>query len=174
MTEGIETKRLFLRSPCPTDAGAIAAGLGNFNVTRFLTRVPFPYAESDAVDWLSLVEAKKPEQREFVIEHAGDGVIGVIGFDSELGYWLAEPFWGRGLMTEAGAAALRWYFSTTDAQSIASGAHEDNPASLRVQHKLGFEVVGSEVRHSVSRGTDILHVVTSLTRESFAQKGYLS
>ena len=174
MIEELSTKRLTLRSPRRGDAPSIAAGLGNFNVTRFLTKVPFPYTEQDAGDWIDRVSSYPPSQEAFVIEQDEAGVIGVIGLESELGYWLAEPHWGHGYATEAAAAALAWYFATVNAESIASGAHEDNPASLNVQRKLGFEITGERTDFSISRRQDVRIVRTTLTRAIFERKGYLS
>jgi RimJ/RimL family protein N-acetyltransferase len=174
MTYEIETERLFLRAPRLGDASAIAKGLNNFNVARFLTKVPFPYAEQDAENWISSLSENAPEHRAFVVERDDTGVIGVIGLESELGYWLAESHWGNGYATEAAAATLHWYFDATRAESITSGAHEDNPASLNVQRKLGFEVTGNQTKFCVSRNTDILLVKTFLTRAAFERTGALS
>ncbi len=168
---GISTPRLYLRAPRRVDASAIATGLNNFNVTRFLTKVPFPFAASDALDWMSGLDA---EHIAFVVIHEGDGVIGVIGLENELGYWFAEPFWGQGYATEAAGAALDWYFSTTGATAIASGAHEDNPASLNVQKKLGFEITGSRTDFCRSRNHEVVVITTLLTQSAFARRGILS
>ena len=174
MTDAITTSRLTLRPPRPEDAPAIAAGIGNFNVTRFLTKVPFPYAVEDAQGWIAGLDTAPETHRAFVITRYELGPIGVVGLESELGYWLAEPYWGRGYATEAAAAALAWYFGATDAVSIGSGAHEDNPASLHVQDKLGFIVSGERSDFSVSRNKPVRVVTTTLTRAAFEAKGYLS
>ncbi len=174
MIEELSTQRLMLRPPCMDDAVAIASGLNNFNVTRFLTKVPFPYAEQDARDWISGLSEAPAGHRAFIVEKDDAGAIGVVGLENELGYWLAEPHWGHGYATEAAAAALVWYFGITDAESIGSGAHADNPASLNVQRKLGFEITGDRTDFSVSCNRDVRVVTTTLTRSAFRQRGYLS
>lgn len=143
-------------------------------MTRFLTRVPFPYAEADARNWIESLQDRVPTERAFVVARDGEGVIGAIGLKSELGYWFAEPYWGQGYATEAASAALEWYFDATNAKSITSGAHEDNPASLNVQRKLGFVVIGSKSAFSVSRNAEVRIVKTLLTRSTFTPRGTLS
>jgi RimJ/RimL family protein N-acetyltransferase len=174
MTYEIETERLFLRAPRMADAPAIARGLANYNVTRFLSRVPFPYDEDLAEAWISGLPDNRADHAVFVVEHGGAGVIGAVGVESELGYWFAEEHWGHGYATEAGRGILAWHFANIEAQSVPSAAHVDNPASLNVQRKLGFEIIGREKRLAVSRGEDVEHIDTLLTRSAFEQTGALS
>lgn len=174
MSFEIETERLFLRSPRMGDAPTIAAGLDNYSVARFLSRVPYPYFEADAVAWLSELKDNVPEHAVFAIERQGAGLIGVISIEPELGYWIAEDHWGQGFATEAGRAVLSWHFANSDSRSVSSGAHHDNPASLNVQRKLGFVVTGRETRMVLSRREEVEHVATTLTREAFAQMEVLS
>src|SRR5204863_5466253 len=61
---------------------------------------------------------------------------------AELGYWIAPPLWGRGLMTEAAQAVMRCGFETIGLHKITVGCLADNAASRRVIEKLGFRLVG--------------------------------
>ncbi len=174
MSYEIETKRLFLRAPRMDDVPVIAAGLDNYSVTRFLSRVPYPYFEADAIAWLSGLPENTPDWAAFAIERPDAGLIGVISIENHLGFWLAEAHWGQGYATEAGRAILEWHFANSDATGIVSAAHYDNPASLNVQRKLGFVVTGSEMRMVVSRREEVEHIDTMLTREAFERLGVLS
>ena len=108
----LHTRRLVLRQPRPDDAPRIVKFLNNFAVSGKLSRVPYPYKLSDAEWWLGNWRADKPVgETGFTIDLPGEGLIGHCGFHPDLpgtviGYWLAEPFWNRGFMSEAAAAAI--------------------------------------------------------------------
>ena len=67
------------------------------------------------------------------------------GRTAEIGYWLAEPFWGRGIVTDAVRALVPVAFEQTDIVRIQAGIFSNNPASMRVLEKCGF------VREAVHR-----------------------
>lgn len=58
--------------------------------------------------------------------------------ECELGYWIGKPFWGQGLIPEAGEALLRHAFENLGMRAIWCGYYEGNTKSKRVQEKLGF------------------------------------
>jgi RimJ/RimL family protein N-acetyltransferase len=107
---------------------------------------PHPYTVDDAEEWVQLAGAQRP-QTDFAIEF--DGVaVGGVGFEpktdvfrktGEIGYWLGEPFWGRGICTEAVRAATRWGLEALGYQRIYAGVFSSNPASMRVLEKAGYE-----------------------------------
>lgn len=172
----LETRRLILRQPRPEDAPRTARLLNNFAVSGKLSRVPYPYKLSDAEWWISRWRADKPAgETNFFIELPGEGLIGNCGLHPEsgttvIGYYLGEPYWNRGFMTEACAAALSWYFDVTPAPSIASGVFAFNKASLAIQKKLGFTETGTTYRLCLARGEEVRHIDTELTRDVWAQR----
>lgn len=185
----IRTGRLTLRKPEARDAEAIAEALGNYRVAKMLTRVPQPYHLEDAEDWLASIEAPGSETWIFAITLGGvrailtpeieaangnvsDRLIGVISIEwSEagdrtgwhLGYWLAEDHWGKGIMTDAVNAVIARFFSVMMGETLFSSVMADNPASLRIQGKLGFAVTGVEDAYSASRATGVRLITTELT-----------
>lgn len=169
----IETERLQLRRPAMTDAPRIAELLNNINVAGNLARVRLPFTEADTAEWLPRkVATSDPHEMAWLITSEADGVIGTVGFHRDgantiLGYWLGEPFWGRGYMTEAVRAALHRFFGTTDAQSIQSGVFHFNMASLAVQYKFGFVENGRSEVFCLARGINVEHIDTELTRDDF-------
>jgi RimJ/RimL family protein N-acetyltransferase len=171
MTLELHTERLILRPQTRDDIDGIAAGLGDFEVTRWLTVVPFPYTRRDAQEWVDRLTPVSTERAIFSIDLPGTGFIGTVTIMDELGYWLARLHWGHGYMTEAARALVGWYFAEKPASVILSGAHEDNGASLAVQRKLGFVATGTSSRHVRSQGRDITHIETRLTPEAFALAG---
>src|SRR5690554_3599472 len=128
----IETKRLVLRRPRLRDAPRIATLLNNFEVTKNLARVPHPYTLNMAVDWLMRQKREwNPDMVTFAICDRRVGVMGFCGMhregrETEIGYWLGEPYWGKGYMSEAVQAVISWYFATSGSQKLVSGVFHFN------------------------------------------------
>lgn len=169
----IETKRLRMRPIVLSDAEDVAIALSDFEVTKNLSRVPYPYRESDAVEWINMQPKNPaPQNTNFVVRGHTGKFCGVVGFDAgevgpELGYYLARPLWGKGFMSEAASAAIAWLFDQTDEAAIVSGAYLFNPASLAIQYKLGFEKSHVEDRSCISQNQTFLLQVTKLDRKNF-------
>jgi RimJ/RimL family protein N-acetyltransferase len=173
----LRTERLVLRPPRLSDAEAVARGLDNFGVAGNLARVPYPYGLEDARHWLRTRREGLPaEETGFAITvDGGETYIGQVGFHREgldpvIGYWLAEPWWGKGIMTEAAGAAIDWFFAASAAPAIRSGVFAFNQASLNVQKKLGFVEISRSVRHCLARRADLSHIDTELTRARWAER----
>jgi RimJ/RimL family protein N-acetyltransferase len=107
---------------------------------------PFPYALEDGMKWLGCVIDKEPVC-EFAIA-TEEHMIGCVGVQpmkdvysvsAEIGYWVAEPFWGRGIATRAIVAASIYAMETLDHSRIQARVFSSNPASARVLEKAGFE-----------------------------------
>ena len=167
----IRTKRLILREPTLDDAPCYALGVGEYEVARYLTPVPYPYSLAMAVDWLRQVRPATPERSLLVIDLPGKGVIGCVSLLNELGFWIARPHWNRGYATEAATALLDWHFAGCDGEVVVSSAHHDNNASLAVQKKLGFVTTGREMRFSHTLQHNVDHVVTALSRHDWQLRG---
>lgn len=96
--------------------------------------------------------------------------LGRPGAKASLGYWLGQSYWGKGYMSEAAGLVLDWFFSVSDAQTIESGALDENPASLKVLAKLGF---GRGVRrdlHIRARGAAMPSTRVFLDRKDFVAR----
>jgi RimJ/RimL family protein N-acetyltransferase len=168
----IATERLLLRPVTEPDIDAIVAGIGDFEVSKMLARVPWPYGRDDALSFLAATREAGGRNIALTIAD-GDGVVGGLGLtglrsEREFGYWLAKPAWGKGYATEAGRAFLAYLFDEAGLDLVRSGVFHDNPASLRVQAKLGFERIGTHMVRCLARGHDVEHVDTILTRERHA------
>jgi RimJ/RimL family protein N-acetyltransferase len=74
---------------------------------------------------------------------------------AEIGYWLGEPFWGRGIITKALAAMTKYAFSNFDLIRLYAYVFETNPASMRVLEKAGYKLEG-RLRKSVIKDGQIL------------------
>jgi len=171
----IATQRLLLRPPSEVDRDAIVDEIDDGDVVRMLARVPFPYTREDALAFVKSARdsAARGTGVNLVITE-NDLAIGCIGLAdlrrvNELGYWLGRVHWHQGLATEAATDFLEWCFDKLGIDVVRSGAFFDNPASLRVQLKLGFETVGTSHRPSLARGYAVEHIDTILTRARFAE-----
>lgn len=174
----IRTERLLLRPLRPGDAERIFVAFNNWEVVRRLAAPPWPYTIEDTRAFVAkrIAFRSEPTEALHVIQLA-NAVIGGIdctprsrqqpGAIPVLGYWLAQPFWGRGYMTEAARAFVEALFVSGIGEKIRSGAFVDNSASLRVQEKLGFVRVGESLLFCNPRGAEFPHIDTVLTRDAF-------
>lgn len=170
MNVTLHTPRFILRQPQMDDAEPIARYLNDFAVSGNLARVPFPYHLSDAKAWLNTRRADlPPEATNFAIDLPDQGLVGQVGFHQGaegpiIGYWLGQPFWNRGIMTEAVIASLDWLFSVSDAPAVYSGVFHFNAASLAIQTRLGFTQTGRSTLLCLARGAEVEHIDTIMTR----------
>lgn len=134
MTDQLTTERLTLRVPRMEDAAAITSLVGDLDVSRWLTRVPHPYTLADARHFISQFEGRR--HNTFVI-CVGDQIVGCIGTESDLGYWLGKNHWGRGYASEAAQAVVQRHFHQGHPE-LQSGHFVENLASRHVLGKLGF------------------------------------
>jgi [ribosomal protein S5]-alanine N-acetyltransferase len=166
----LESERLILRPPRPSDIAAMTVWLGDYDVAKNTSRVPHPYGEDDAEAFVACA----PEGR-FVIARKQDGLfLGCVGLhpesDFEFGYWLGKPFWGRGYATEAAQRLVRYAFEVLGQASVHAGWFHDNPASGHVLAKLGARHNGSHMRECLARGVPVLCHDMLLTRADFLRQ----
>ena len=155
------TPRLTLRPGWPEDAPALAAAIGHDAVATKLSRLPWPYTEQHAAEWLG-ARRELPDLSLHILTHdaprprlvGGIGLHGA-GEAQELGYWLTPSAWGRGYATEAGRAVVDIARHALGLKRLVSACFIDNPASARVLAKLGFRESGRELRSCLARGEDV-------------------
>ncbi len=173
----IETARLVLRPFTADDVPAMVAGLDNFAVARNTGRVPFPYGEDEARAFLKRVaEDDTPSvHRAIALRSAPERLIGGIGLvtdtprRAELGYWLTEPLWGRGLITEAARAFTDHAFGHCGFATLLASVHIGNEASRRILLRLGFAPLGEGTSFSQARGEDVPVEFMELERRRWRQ-----
>jgi RimJ/RimL family protein N-acetyltransferase len=170
----IETQRLLLKPLADADAEQIVVKINTYGISKNLARVPFPYALSDAHEFL--VWARKLDGRSAFmtlrLKSAPEELIGVISYDwledkqhSDLGYWMVQEHWGKGLMSEAAIAMVDHAFTVSGLQKLSSCFFNDNPASGKVLARAGFEVVGPCTHFSKAQNKDVPVTLMKLTRE---------
>jgi len=169
LTMFARTERLLLRPGWPEDAAALATAIGDEGIIRNLASAPWPYGESDAHSFLSSwAAAALPRFLMVQRTAARPRIIGCIGIDpmedgsTELGYWVARPYWGLGYATEAGRHMIE-LARTLGIQQLSASHFVDNPASGSVLRKLGFRPTGRTVERS-SKGRSAPSPVTEYAR----------
>jgi RimJ/RimL family protein N-acetyltransferase len=152
-----------VRSWRPADAEPLARHADNRKVwINLRDAFPHPYTLRDARDFIRSVVQRTPETM-FAIA-VDDEPIGGIGFvlhpdvervSAEIGYWLGEPFWGRGIASEALAAVTRYAIDTHALTRIYAVPFAWNAASCRVLEKAGY-VLEARLRHSAVKDGQLL------------------
>jgi ribosomal-protein-alanine N-acetyltransferase len=155
----LETERLWLRPFVEDDVDALFAVARNPNVTRFTTWEAHRTPDDTLTFLRDYAHARYlegvPDAYALVLKDGG-ALIGGAGARwatkanhcMEFGYWLAEPYWGRGLATEAGRALVAHVFATYDVERVQAHFIEGNHASGRVMEKLGMVFEGAH-RHAL-------------------------
>ncbi|MEM6496179.1 MAG: GNAT family N-acetyltransferase [Pseudomonadota bacterium] len=173
----LNANRVALRLLEPDDASAMTTMMQNWNVLRMLSSPPHPYRLADAEEFIASrrEQGNTPEDCTFavVVDSALAGVISIepnTKDQPELGYWLGEGFWGKGLMSEAVELMVDRFFETSQAGALYCAAFIENPASIRIQEKVGFTQLGETEIFSKSRDCKIKSVATRLTRDEFERQ----
>lgn len=153
----LETERLILRRPEERDIPAIIAIAGDLEVSRHLSRVPYPYTEADAHFFLA--EVVPHEWTWGITLRPLDTLVGMVGLTpeadpdtAELGYYVDRRHWGKGIATEAGRRVIQYGLDVLKLRRITSGHFHSNPASGRVLGKLGFFPTGQGERSCLATG----------------------
>lgn len=142
----IPTPSALLRPWRVGDAGSLARYADNPHIARCMRDLfPSPYRPEDAIRFI-IMATSSSRNIHLAIEVGGEaaGGIGIHRLEdvwcgtAEIGYWLAEPCWGRGIVTDAVRALMPVAFSLPGLVRLQAGVFSGNPASMRVLEKCGF------------------------------------
>jgi ribosomal-protein-alanine N-acetyltransferase len=135
-------------------------------------RFPHPYTRKDAEEWTGRCQSGQMRSLEFAIDLDGEA-IGGLGFEprqdvnrltAEIGYWLGQPFWGKGIATAAVKEGTRRAFAELSIERIEAGVFEWNHASARVLEKAGFIFEGRLRRSIIKDGRIADRLIYALVR----------
>src|SRR3979490_1839526 len=153
----LETERLMLRRPTLADVKAIALLANDRRIAENTRRLPHPYLQDHAVEFIRAMAADSHETV-FLIEN-NYTPIGRVGIDGrqpeapELGYWLGVEYWGRGFATEAARAVINFTFEEFEVEHLLSGARAANPPPRDILEKCGFQWSGVELHRFEAIGS---------------------
>ena len=156
-----------IRSWLPADAESLAVHANNRKIWRNLRDAfPHPYTAADGAAFIRSALAEVPESR-FALAVDGQAV-GGIGFvlnndvervSAEIGYWLGEAFWGRGIMTEAVQSVTQYAIQTHGLTRVYAVPYEWNYASFRVLERAGYTPEARLRRSAIKDGQVIDQVL---------------
>lgn len=158
-----------------SDAKDLAKALSNRKVQDNLRDgLPYPYLEQDANDYISsMLSANENDTFAFAIT-IDDKTIGSIGVfrqqnihrqTAEMGYYIAEEYWGKGIMTEAVKQICEYVFEHSDIIRIYAEPFSCNMGSCRVLEKAGFQYEGTLRSNAIKNGKVMDMKMYSLLRE---------
>lgn len=168
-----QTNRFTLREFEESDAPSIAQHANNRKVWAGVRDIfPHPYTLSNAKDFIEMATEEQPVHI-FAIEIDGKAV-GAIGFhpqedvyrySAEIGYWLAEPYWGKGYMSEIVQLFVKKVFERSNVWRLYAGVYHTNIGSQRVLEKAGFTREGVLKKAVFKDGKVLDEVRYALLRE---------
>ncbi|HSA72980.1 MAG TPA: GNAT family N-acetyltransferase [Nitrososphaeraceae archaeon] len=137
--------------------------LVTYNVSKSLWKVPFPYTIQDALNFIDSSHRDFISLRglNFAIEYKNNtndsiGLVGIIGLKDldtakkkgNLGYWIGERYWGKGIGTESVALVINFAFSVLGLEEVWAYVYSDNKASIRVLEKNGMTNKGDMMEYN--------------------------
>ncbi|WP_067522213.1 GNAT family N-acetyltransferase [Endozoicomonas ascidiicola] len=154
------------------DAIALANHGNNPKISQYLRDTfPNPYTIEHARAWVQHVKEHETKTR-FAIDYNGEA-IGEIGFvvqldvhrfGAEIGFWVSEDHWGKGIMTKALSYVTNYAFDEMGLVRIYADVQARNPGSRKVLEKCGFELEGVMKKHVYKDDQFIDQLVFALVR----------
>lgn len=152
------------------DVTSLATAANNPKIAKWMRNAfPQPYTHSDAKSWITIANSASPVRDFAICDPAGSAVIGGVGLKArddihyrtmEIGFWLAEDHWKRGIATEAVAAFSEWAFERFDfLVRLEAEVFEGNAASGRVLEKTGFAFEARQ-RNAVEKSGVVMDTLT--------------
>ena len=159
-----------------SDVDALVPLIGEREVAVTTLRIPHPYTEVDARDFIGSVVSGDDVRLAIEIRE-GQKLCGSVGLKvesadehAELGYWIGIPFWGQGYATEAAGALLEYGFEMLKLNRIFAHHFKNNPASGRVLEKIGMRHEGEMREHIKKWGKFVDLEIYGVLRSEWTKK----
>lgn len=155
---------IHLNDLSPNDTPALVEYLNDREIYDQTLRIPYPYSVEDAERFFAILAETKAttgENLNWAIRDANSKLLGGIGLEravagqthrADLGYWLAKPFRGQGIMTKVVGAVCRHAFDQVGLSKISAHVFPFNTASVRVLKNCGFQQEGFLKQHHCKDG----------------------
>lgn len=146
----LKSTRLILKAPILADAPDIAKYLNRKDTANMMASIALPFSLDDAKNIIGLINQQAVDKMVNAIYNLQGQFMGVVGIMVQddipsIGYWLGNPFWGNGYMTEAAKLSINSYFQTTQYNEIHTTHFLTNPQSQSIIQKLGFTYQGNKM-----------------------------
>jgi 8-oxo-dGTP diphosphatase len=173
----LKTERLTLRPLRPDDAEALHRLVNDWEVTRTLAEIPYPYPRALADEWIGSTATQLADGTGYhlaITGHEGqtETIVGVVGLrldtkarTGRLGYWVGRAYWGHGVATEAAGRLTRWAFANLPLDLITAQVTEGNDASAKVLRHIGFRDIGTGVSTSLTMRDEHTVILFQATRD---------
>ena len=170
-------KNYCIRSFQKDDIDSLSNYANNYKIAKYLKPgFPFPYTKKHAEEWIAITSTQQPELN-FAIANSEE-VIGAIGakfkddmsiYNPEIGYWLGEPFWGKGIATTAVITFCNYLFNNFNFNRLTANVFTGNEASKKILEKSGFVLERIE-RKAVYKENKFLDLyIYGLLKEDFTR-----
>ena len=150
----LRTDNLVIKKPSKDDLNSLIKGLNNWNISKWLVNVPYPYTINHAKLWLKKTHEDNYSFNIFLKKK----LIGGISITNkknttkpELGYWIGEDFWGKGYAHESCINLKHYFFSNTSHNIIYASHMKGNIKSKKILMNIGFKFVRTGQIFSISR-----------------------
>jgi len=161
-----------------SDLDSLVKYASNKDIAKYLTNTfPYPYTAEDGKKFIEFTKSFDPiHSLAIIIEGKAIGGIGihqkedVYSKNAEIGYWLAEPFWGKGIMSKAIVEAIDYGFKTFDIDRIFGSVFEPNTGSQKVLEKCGFIFEAKFERTVYKNGEFLNELIYGLRRDNWNKK----
>ena len=160
----LHTDRLILRPLRPQDAAELHRLINDWEVSRNLAEVPFPYPRHLADEWIASAQVQQAEGSAYHLAVTGqeggrEVMVGGVGLrvdrkacTARLGYWVGRRFWGHGVATEAAGRLARWALANLDIERLEASVATENAPSAAVLRRIGFRLAGTGHETFAARG----------------------
>jgi RimJ/RimL family protein N-acetyltransferase len=162
-----------------TDVPEITRLAGDVRIAEWTTRIPHPLATEDVTGWLAGLSRRLDGAGEHafaILEKSSEALRGVAALDVEasepaatLGYWVGQPYWGRGIATEVVRRLVVLGFRDFKLARIEAPVFAGNTRSARVLEKSGFTARGYRTLAAPARGGTRQAVQYCMERTDFAR-----
>lgn len=179
----IDSQRLILRPYKDSDVKDLIEGLNNIEVSKWLAKIPFPYTESDANEFIKKSKDNDENKRialAIVLKENNKVIGGTEICDINTkdgtargGIWLNEKYQNNGYGMEAFSAKIKFCFEKLGLRRMENGYFAENVKSRKMQEKLGFKIEGIRRKKYLCLATNEYkdEYITALLKDDFIEWG---